>query len=97
MSDDYEPFEGFDYGDVVEHRMNPDVFGVVIGFEGTLITVRLSDSLATARFHECELRPFESDEYEPEPDAPQRADNVTYVDFTKAAALRADTKTKGAA
>lgn len=64
---DDDQFEGFAYGDVVEHRMNTDVFGVVIGFEGSLITMRLSPSLAKAQFHDYELRSVEDDNYEEPP------------------------------
>ena len=83
------------YGDFVEHKCNTNVFGVAIGFEGSLVHVRLSPSLTVAVFHEVELRLLEDDEYHgPEVAA---VDGGNVVDFTKAAALRADTKTKGAA
>lgn len=80
-------------GDVVEHRMNTNVFGVIIGFEGTLVSVRLSPSLAIVKFHEFELQTLGDDEYVPPVE--DEGDNV--VDFTKERALRADTKTEGAA
>jgi hypothetical protein len=81
----------FGYGDVVEHRMNTDVFGVVIGLEGSLVHVRLSPSLAVAKYHDCELRPIEDDEYrEPE------GGNVVRVDFTKREKLET-AKPRGAA
>lgn len=75
------------YGDVVEHRMNTNVFGVVIGFQGSLVGIRLSPSLAVAWFHEWELRLDEP--------SGAAADNV--IDFTKARELRANTPTKGVA
>ncbi|MFU0504158.1 hypothetical protein [Pseudaminobacter sp. NGMCC 1.201702] len=83
-------------GDVVEHRMNTDVFGVVIGFEGSLLHVRLSPSLVVAKFHEFELRMVEDDEYEPEPKEAEPS-NVIKVDFTKRVKLDKNTKTGGAA
>lgn len=77
-------------GDWVEHRANTNVFGIVIGFEGSLAIVRLSSSLAVMRFHEFELQAMDAgDEIEPE------SDNV--IDFTKERALRANSKTEGAA
>lgn len=81
-------------GDVVEHKMNTNVFGIVIGFAGSVVYLRASPSLATRAFHEWELRPMD-DDGEPEPDEPAENDNV--VDFTRAKELRANTKTKGAA
>lgn len=81
-------------GDVVEHKMNTNVFGIVIGFAGSLVYVRASPSLATLAFHEWELRLMD-DDGEPEPDEPAEQDNV--IDFTRAKELRANTKTKGAA
>lgn len=83
-------------GDVVEHIMNTDVFGVVIGFQGSLVGVRTSPSLNTLWFHDFELRLVDREEYEPgdgeEEDLP---DNI--IDFTKARKLRETTRTKGAA
>ncbi len=81
--------DGFGLGDFVEHKANTNVFGVVIGFEGSLILVRLAPSLVIAKFHEYELQPMDPDEYEPD------AENV--IDFTKERALRANTKTEGVA
>ena len=43
-------------GDIVEHRMNPDVFGIVIGFAGSLVYIRTSPMLTTMQFHEWELQ-----------------------------------------
>lgn len=82
-------------GDVVEHIMNTGVFGVVIGFAGSLLAIRTSPSLATLWFHEWELQPVEDDEIDGGGSKADLPDNV--VDFTKAAKLRADTKTEGAA
>lgn len=87
-------------GDVVEHKMNTDVFGIVIGFAGSVVYLRLSPSLAVASFHEWELRHVEDDEYH-EPDggmeAGAAAENVIPVDFTKGVKLTKATKTKGVA
>lgn len=84
-------------GDVVEHKMNTNVFGIVIGFAGSVVYLRVSPSLAVLAFHEWELRLLEDDEY-PEPPAQEAEggaqDNV--IDFTKAVDLR-QAKTKGAA
>lgn len=91
MSKPDEDFIGI--GDVVEHRMNTNVFGIVIGFAGSLVYVRASPSLATLAFHEWELRLLD-DDGEPEPDDPAEADNV--INFTKAVDLL-KAKTKGAA
>lgn len=79
-------------GDFVEHRMNTDVIGMVLGFEGSVALVRLSPSLKIARFHDFELRHADDEEYHgPEP---KEADNV--IDFTKERDLRT-AKTEGAA
>lgn len=85
----------FDFGDVVEHRMNTNVFGVIIGFAGSLVGLRVSPSLAVLWFHEWELRPME-DDGEPVEGAvvDAAADNV--IDFTRARDLRT-AKTKGVA
>lgn len=81
-------------GDVVEHKMNTNVFGIVIGFAGSVVYLRASPSLATLAFHEWELRLMD-DDGEPEPDETAENDNV--INFTRAKELRANTKTKGAA
>lgn len=83
-------------GDVVEHIMNTNVFGVVLGFMGSLVGIRVSPSLAIMWFHEWELRHLDGDEYdEPTGEAVPVADNV--IDFTRARELRGNTPTKGAA
>jgi len=79
-------------GDVVEHKMNSDVFGIVIGFMGSLVAVRVSPTLATLWFHEWELQILQADQPE---NTPSEEDNL--VDFTKAKELRANTKTRGVA
>lgn len=82
-------------GDVVEHKMNTNVFGIVIGFAGSLISIRLSPSLAVAQFHEFELRKLEDDDgYDGGAEQDEPEDNV--IDFTKAVDLR-KAKAKGAA
>ncbi len=81
-------------GDVVEHKMNTNVFGIVIGFQGSLVGLRISPSLAVIWFHEWELRHLD-DDGEPvggaEADLP---DNVVSMADYK---LTAATKTRGAA
>lgn len=87
-----------DYGDFVEHKLNTNVIGMVVGRSGSILHVRLSPSLAMANYHDCELRLAEGDEYEPPTGARSDGgggDNV--VDFTKARELRKDTPTKGVA
>lgn len=83
-------------GDVAEHIMNTDVFGVVIGFMGSLVGLRVSPSLNVLWFHTFELRRIDGDdEYTPPAKADVPEGNV--IDFTKARDLRADTDTKGRA
>ncbi|MEZ2132516.1 MULTISPECIES: hypothetical protein [unclassified Sinorhizobium] len=86
-------------GDIVEHKMNTDVLGIVIGIAGSLIYIRTSPSLATLAFHEWELRIAEKET--PPSDSAEtpipQADNVIQVDFTKKRPLNKNTKTEGAA
>ena len=83
-----------DIGDVVEHRMNTNVFGVVLGFEGSLVHIRVSPSLATYKFHEWELRLLDDDDEFDEPEGGESLpEDGNVVPFT----LTAATKTKGAA
>lgn len=82
-------------GDVVEHIMNTNVFGVVIGFMGSLVGIRTSPDLNLLWFHSWELRLVEDEEYHGDGGAEAESDNV--IDFTKARELRRNTKTKGVA
>lgn len=85
-------------GDVVEHKMNTDVFGIVIGFSGSLIYIRVSPSLAVLSFQEWELQICEDEELPPPKAEEPVDDNVIFgVDFTKGRQLRRTTKTEGAA
>jgi hypothetical protein len=84
-------------GDVVEHIMNTDVFGVVIGFMGSLVGLRVSPSLNVLWFHSWELRMVEDDEYHGDGGKEDVPDNVIPVDFTKRSKIDKNTKTKGAA
>lgn len=86
-------------GDVVEHRMNTNVFGIVIGFMGSIILIRVSPSLEVLQFHEWELDLVEDDELPPPPVATKQPvdDNVIEVDFTKRRTMTRKTKTEGAA
>jgi hypothetical protein len=97
QGDNQETCDCISEGDVVEHIMNTDVFGVVIGFMGSLTAVRVSPSLATMWFQSFELRPVQDDGYNGDDggkeDVPE-SENV--IDFTKARDLRT-AKTKGAA
>lgn len=47
----------FDYGDAVQHKLNPDVWGIVIGDAdfGRRYTVRLAPTLTVVEFHGVEL------------------------------------------
>ena len=83
----------FRYGDVVEHRMNTNVFGVVVGFMGSLVGIQVSPSLDVLWFHEWTLRLLDDDD-EYEPPAAQEADNVVNIADYK---LTAASKTRGAA
>lgn len=92
-TDDDQDFIGI--GDVVEHKMNTRVFGIVIGFAGSVVYLRLSPSLAVASFHEWELRHIEDDDYQPPlADEADEQDNVVNMADYK---LTAKTKTKGVA
>jgi hypothetical protein len=83
-------------GDVVEHKMNTNVFGIVIGFSGSLVIIRVSPSLEVLQFHEWELALMDNDDAPPAP-AAEIDDNVVQVDFTKGRDLTKDTTTEGAA
>lgn len=87
----------FCYGDVVEHKMNTNVFGMVMGFEGSLVIVRLCPSLDIDSFHDFELQLADFDEFEePTPYDPEKG-GAEVINFTEAKALRANTKTRGVA
>lgn len=84
-------------GDVVEHKMNTAVFGIVIGFMGSLVLIRVSPSLQVLQFHEWELSLAEDDELPPDAATVDDDTNVVKVDFTKRRPITPDTKTGGAA
>ena len=86
-------------GDVVEHKMNTSVFGIVIGIAGSLIYIRTSPTLAVLSFHEWELQLAEDEELPPPTTkkAPPEKDDDNVIDFTKERQLRKTTKTRGAA
>jgi len=96
MSDHCENCDCIREGDVVEHRMNTNVFGIVIGYSGSLVSIRVSPSLTTLHFHEWELRKVEGDEYDGGETAEAQPINDNVIDFTKAVDLR-KAKAKGAA
>jgi hypothetical protein len=83
-------------GDVVEHKMNANVFGIVIGFMGSLVLIRVSPSLEVLQFHEWELD-ISDDSDDGVPIEAEDTTNVVQVDFTKGRALAPDTETEGAA
>ncbi|NZD50501.1 hypothetical protein [Rhizobium leguminosarum] len=95
---DTEACDCIHFGDVVEHKMNTSVFGIVIGLAGSLIYIRVSPSLATLSFHEWELQHVEDDDVPP-PTAKKApvAEDDNVIDFTKERKLRKTTTTRGAA
>lgn len=81
-------------GDLVELVIQPAIYGMAIGFEGSLVHVRLADG-SRVLFHEYELRKMTGADPEPVRNgASQEEDNV--IDFTKARDLRS-AKAKGMA
>ncbi|THK34418.1 hypothetical protein EHS39_30085 [Ensifer sp. MPMI2T] len=85
-------------GDVVEHKMNTNVFGIVIGVAGSLIYIRSSPSLAVLAFHEWELQVVENEDEPPtKAKEPDPTGNVIKVDFTKPRTLLPSDDTEGAA
>lgn len=92
----------FDYGDWVEFKLDENVFGIVIGADihGLIYAVQLGGSGLVQNFHGVTLRHMDADDLPPakqEPLPTAGTDNVVKVDFTKAAKLKASTKTNGAA
>lgn len=81
-------------GDLVELVVQPAVWGMAIGFEGSLIHVRLVDGSRQV-FHEYELRKMAG--VEAPPDSAREDSNVIPVDFTRGVRLDGNTKTKGRA
>lgn len=79
-------------GDIARHILNPEVFGVVIGFQGSLVGLRLATSLTLVWFHTFELRRV--DDWRDGGSKQELPDNV--VDFTKEVELR-KAKAKGSA
>lgn len=79
-----------DLGCLVQHVMNPAIVGVVIGYEGSLVLVRLAN-MKIVKLHYYELTAAGD---EGEPALADEDDNV--IDFTKARDLRT-AKTRGAA
>lgn len=80
--------DGLDVGDVVEHKMNTGVVGIVIGFMGSLAVIRTSPTLEVLSFHEWELRLIADDAEPPTKAEEPTPDNVVVVDFTKKQDLR---------
>ncbi|MBY5553766.1 hypothetical protein J0664_05855 [Rhizobium leguminosarum] len=86
-------------GDIVQHKMNANVFGVVIGFMGTIVIIRVAPTLEVLQFHEWELDLVDDDDVPTPPTAAKQPvdDNVIEVDFTKRQIMTRKTKTEGAA
>ncbi|MBB6299954.1 hypothetical protein [Rhizobium leucaenae] len=86
-------------GDIVQHKMNANVFGIVIGFMGTIVIIRVAPTLEVLQFHEWELDLVDDDDMPTPPVAAKQAvdDNVIPVDFTKRRPLKPNTTTEGAA
>ncbi|MCG7507097.1 hypothetical protein [Mesorhizobium retamae] len=78
-------------GDLVELVVQPAIYGMAIGFEGSLVHVRLVDGTRAA-FHEYELRKMAGVTPPADEDS-----NVIPVDFTRGVRMDRNTKTKGAA
>lgn len=73
----------FDYGDVVEHKMNTNIFGIVIGFMGSLVCLRVSPTLEVLSFHEWELRLVEGNETPPAKKEPTPGVIVNFADYLR--------------
>lgn len=84
-----DEYEEIYTSDLVELVVNKDVWGMAIGFAGSLIYVRLATG-AVVPFHEFELRKMAGR------DEPPAKENDNVIDFTRAKDLR-NAKTKGAA
>lgn len=91
-------------GDLVAHKDNMMIWGRVLGFEGSVATIRRQhpDPKVGAcwreQYHVYELERID-DEYDG-PDGGSEEDvedNVVPVDFTRGVKLTKNTKTKGAA
>lgn len=75
-----------DVGDVVEHKMNTDVVGIVIGFMGSLAVIRSSPTLDVLSFHEWELRAIGEDETPPsKAEDPPTGVIVNFADYLRGA------------
>lgn len=84
--------EYIETGDLVELVVQPLIYGMAIGFEGSLIHVRLTDGRRVA-FHEYELRKMAGVVGDATVGEVPTAD---IIDFTKARDLRT-AKTRGVA
>lgn len=74
---------GIDVGDVVEHKMNADVVGIVIGFMGSLAVIRTSPTLETMSFHEWELRLVEDETPPAKAEDPVQGVVVNFADYLR--------------
>lgn len=88
-----DEYETINMGDLVELVIDPSTYGMAIGFQGSLVIVRVN-AITIMHFHEFELRKMTGVDPGDEDDIPE--DNV--INFTDAKAkLTANTKTRGAA
>lgn len=83
-------------GDLVELEIDSRIWGMAIGFAGSLIYVRHMGGSVGA-FHEYELRKMAGRDETDDSSKENLPDNVIPVDFTKSVRLDANTETKGAA
>lgn len=86
----------FDAGDWVECKLNPDLFGIVVGDAdfGRYVYVQLASTLEVRTFYSVTLSRIEPKET---PAAENDDTNVIHVDFTTPRTLDANTTTEGAA
>lgn len=82
-------------GGFAHHVLNPEVFGIVVGFSGSLVFLRLAD-MTTASFQEYEVVAYDPDDADPGAKEEPPVASADIIDFTKAADLRR-AKMRGAA
>ncbi len=92
-------YPSFEYGDWVESRLTPTIFGIVVGADihGLHYQVALIGSGNLVTLHGATLRAITDDGPDGEGDEAEPEANVIPVDFTKGERLTKNTKTRGAA
>lgn len=96
-------YPSFEYGDWVESRLTPTIFGIVVGADihGLYYQVALIGSGNLVTLHGATLRAITDDGPDGEGDEADPEDagsgKVIPVDFTKGVKLTKNTKTRGAA